>query len=386
MKETIVELMLAATEIRTNIFTNINDFNFDMPFEKVSKIIKLMPVMFINNKDSSFFLNLQEFIYTPDVFELIFMKDSSEGNKVAAEHIDDLSDTTRESHGGGQPSIVSKFPRIVDTVTEFTKQHGFAAQSRRREETGYSSGVTIGQIQEHLYQQFPKLKEHKISHTTIRRMFQAPDKSNKASSRYMGYVNAKVGSKMNSYREPNIDAHYLFARNKMRLEFASLFSNEIAMLSVDDMSKIKVGAPAVSRYHQIKHFFPINDAPNFADHDFPVPGYLFNVSGYMFLEPNKNNAAQSFEGLCSASVYDAHQSVEFEPDFTAMTLDSFEGNIFQVLSRQMALHLNIRITELDCKNIVFEKIKDKNTDTWPLDQLDRDSINTILEVVSKSFK
>ena len=82
---------------------------------------------------------------------------------------------------GGQASIVSKFPRIVDEVTEFIKQNGFSAQSRRRTDTAYSSNVTIKQIQSHLYQKFPALKEHKISLTTIHRMFNAPNKSNCAS-------------------------------------------------------------------------------------------------------------------------------------------------------------------------------------------------------------
>ena len=63
---------------------------------------------------------------------------------------------------GGQPSLVSKFPGIVDEVAEFIKQNGFSAQSRRTE-TAYSLGVTIKQIRSHLYQKFPVLKEHKIS-------------------------------------------------------------------------------------------------------------------------------------------------------------------------------------------------------------------------------
>ena len=77
----------------------------------------------------------------------------------------------------GQPSNVSKFPGMVDEVAEFIKQSGFSALSRRRTETAYSSGVTIKQIQSHLYQKSPTLKEHKISLTTIRRMFNTPNKN-----------------------------------------------------------------------------------------------------------------------------------------------------------------------------------------------------------------
>ena len=55
---------------------------------------------------------------------------------------------------------------------------------------------------------------------------------------------------------------------------------------MDDMAKIKVGAPTVSPYHQIRRLFPTNDSPKFEDHNFPVPNYLLSASGYMFLEMN----------------------------------------------------------------------------------------------------
>ena len=43
---------------------------------------------------------------------------------------------------GGQPSIVSKFPQIVDEVFQFIKQLRFSSHSRCWRETGYSSDVT----------------------------------------------------------------------------------------------------------------------------------------------------------------------------------------------------------------------------------------------------
>ena len=38
------------------------------------------------------------------------------------------------------------------------------------------------------------------------------------------------------------------------------------------MAKIKVGTPAVSRYHQIKSILSVSDQENFNAHDFPVSG------------------------------------------------------------------------------------------------------------------
>ena len=106
-----------------------------------------------------------------------------------------------------------------------------------------------------MYKTFPALKEHSISQTTIRRLFQAPNKHFRAAERYTAFINARVGTKINTYREFHQDTQYLFARNKMRHKLSSLFPNDISILSVDDMAKIKVGAPAVSRYHQVKRLF-----------------------------------------------------------------------------------------------------------------------------------
>ena len=51
-----------------------------------------------------------------------------------------------------------------------------------------------------------------------------------------------------------------------------------------DVNKIKVGTLAVSRYHQLeKRYYPVDDAPNYPDHDFLVPGYHIIASGYMRL-------------------------------------------------------------------------------------------------------
>ena len=44
----------------------------------------------------------------------------------------------------GQPSIVSKFPEIVGRMTDFLKQHGYAAHNRRRTTTGTGVVYYVG--------------------------------------------------------------------------------------------------------------------------------------------------------------------------------------------------------------------------------------------------
>ena len=159
-------------------------------------------------------------MFTPGVLESLLCMDYCDTSDVSSP--EEIVDThvplgnvardhtiSRKNH-----ALVTKFPGIVEEVAEFVKQHGFAAQCRRRDDTSYSSGVTINQIMEHLYVKFPELKDHTISLSTIRRMFEAPNKGRTTNERYKGYVSARVGTKFNSYREPHNDAHYLFARNK----------------------------------------------------------------------------------------------------------------------------------------------------------------------------
>ena len=184
----------------------MSELPFNVTPEKVRKIVKLMPVIYLKNNQNSAFVNLHEFVFTPGIFESIFLINDDDGDETAVEEEQNEGSEANEAISGRlgigwRPSIVSKFPKIVDEVVEFIKQNGFAAQSRRRIEVSFSNGVTIKVIQTHLYKTFPALKEHTISQTTIRRLFQAPNKHFRAAERYTALINARVGTKSNTYQE-----------------------------------------------------------------------------------------------------------------------------------------------------------------------------------------
>ena len=154
---------------------------------------------------------------------------------------------------------------------------------------------------------------------------------------------------------------HLFARNKLRREFAIHHSKDVAMLSVDDMVKIKVGAPAVSRYHQIRSIFMNNDSPNLPDHDLPVPGYLLNVSGYMFLESKTQEMYNHIEGLTNVSVYDREldKRDNSKPNFECMKAEGPVSSIFDISCRQTELHLNVKMSTKELEETIFEKLSGK---------------------------
>ena len=62
---------------------------------------------------------------------------------------------------------------------------------------------------------------------------------------------------------------------------------------MDDMAKIKVGTPAVSRYHQVRRLFASTDMLNLSDHDFALPNYLLSVSRYMYFEQMNDESDDS---------------------------------------------------------------------------------------------
>lgn len=60
--------------------------------------------------------------------------------------------------------------------------------------------------------------------------------------------------------------------------------------STDTMNKA-IGTLAVSRYRQIRKVFPVNDKPDYPNHDFPIGhGYKITPVGYMVLESKETTS------------------------------------------------------------------------------------------------
>ena len=68
------ELSTASQMLEGNICIDLKELDLDVSIEKLRMIVKLMPVFFICNKNFSLLINLHEFVYTPGVFETIFLK------------------------------------------------------------------------------------------------------------------------------------------------------------------------------------------------------------------------------------------------------------------------------------------------------------------------
>ena len=69
------------------------------------------------------------------------------------------------------------------------------------------------------------------------------------------------------------------------------------LFSCDSKAKIHIGGQAVSRYHQVRNFFPAEDMPHYADHDFPIPNYLIEPDGYLLLQSKSQTPVMTNDKL-----------------------------------------------------------------------------------------
>ena len=168
---------------------------------------------------------MQECVYVPNSIEVLLSYDlinhnerrtnAANANKAETAPLTTLSNQESVKQKG-QPSFVKKFLEVIMMTTDFMKQYGFSAQCKRRTETGYLSGVLISEIRTHLMKNVPDLIDHGISKSTVKILFQPPNKGHSAALRYKSISDARVGTISNKFRRCHPDNHYLFCRNKQR--------------------------------------------------------------------------------------------------------------------------------------------------------------------------
>ena len=166
---------------------------------------------------------------------------------------------------------------------------------------------------------------------------------------------------------------------------------------MDDIVKVRVGALAVSRLYQLKHLLPSSDQPNFSDHDFPMPGYFLNVSGYMELDSSHflANVTAPFDGLNPAPVYDYQESSnQKQIACDRFTAGNKPSPLFGSVIDQFKLHLNTQVNTSDLVDALVKEIKEngqsyKNAEAIT-ESLEKDYSNVeqgvIFKALCKCFK
>ena len=107
--------------------------------------------MMVSLENQSAFINMAKFVYTPFAFDM-FLHSGYEFETTEVHEKDQvtLNNTTPNLPRGGQHSIVKKFLSIIDTTTEFVKQHGYVAQQRTAVDLGFNfRGCAMNRIHEY---------------------------------------------------------------------------------------------------------------------------------------------------------------------------------------------------------------------------------------------
>jgi hypothetical protein len=258
----------------------------------VNEILSNFPVLAVTYQRESLLVDLhslsvdgewfKKLCYPDSVLEAVdfHLKDKTEN----VNHLNEKEKPReRRKPSGNKPGRKRTYfhwPQLIPETLKFIKSNSFSAQERRRTGT-INIGVSLPQIQEHLYQTVPGLKVKGIDVRSIRHLMKPPRSALRSSIRYFGVIDANIPSKRNDIRKINKDGHYSMAASKLLDESLVQFPDEVIFLSADRKAKLKVGPPAVSRYHQIQRFFHVSDTPNYGDHDFNFPGYLLDLSGFM---------------------------------------------------------------------------------------------------------
>ncbi len=72
-------------------------------------------------------------------------------------------------------------------------------------------------------------------------------------------------------------------------EMFDLAENETLRISADDKNKVPLGTLAVSRYFNIRKYFPEEDSPNYKDHDWIAASKIV-PSGYLLMRKPREAA------------------------------------------------------------------------------------------------
>jgi hypothetical protein len=182
----------------------------------------------------------------------------------------------------GPTPLQERVPQLLEVMMNFVRLHGFAAHIRQRTGTATSCGVALKDIREHVLENVDGLD--KISKTKIYYLMQPARSNTRDAARHKDALDIRVGTKNCDVSKENTNAQEYFATVKNIRQMCAMYPDECVAFSCDSKAKIHIGGQAVSRYHQIKTFFPSDDCPHYNDHDFPVPGYLIEPDGYLLLQ------------------------------------------------------------------------------------------------------
>ena len=108
----------------------------------------------------------------------------------------------------------------------------------------------------------------------------------------------------------------------------------------------------------------------------------------MFLE-SKENSDQNYPGLVNSSIYDSDTSENHNISYDMLMVNGPSENIFHTLACQAEIHLNVKMSAMECKDQIIAYMKEQEEEKIPNTlnkSLDLETIEAVLHAASALFK
>lgn len=126
-----------------------------------------------------------------------------------------------------------------------------------------------------------KLPKDMPSTYTLRRLGIPPDRKLATAKHYKCVLPFKRAARNVDLSKEHPDFHYSASIVLNMLEFATIFRDEVLMMSVDNKNKVILGAPAVQASRRPYGMFRTDAPPKMPDHSFPEKDGKIVPQGYM---------------------------------------------------------------------------------------------------------
>ena len=258
----------------------------DIVKEAVFQLLEFFPLLCVRKGKQYVLLDFTEIVLYPGLVHDILTLDDKEMDTTSDVecHVDaaDMTEGCFMYRKTGPVPLQKQYPELLTVMMEFIRLHGFAAHMRRREGTGTSCGVSLEDIRAHVMRNVDRLKT--ISRSKVYNLLKPARLNTAEAAKHKDYLDVRVGVKSCDISSEHEYAHEYFAAVRNIREMCALYPTECTIMSCDSKAKVHIGGQAVSRYHQLRNFFPNEDQPHYKDHDFPLSGYLIEPDGYLVLQ------------------------------------------------------------------------------------------------------
>lgn len=139
----VLEMLQIATQVEEETFLSGDNVTLPDRKGKIDFLLENFPIMFASRGDTDILINLHELLIDKELFVNILF--DGEKEDVIEIPVTSVNKTPAPFIGPkrkrGRKPYYEKYPTLIDVVTNFIKQHSFAAHGRRRETTGTGNNL-----------------------------------------------------------------------------------------------------------------------------------------------------------------------------------------------------------------------------------------------------